>query len=223
MYVACRPRPARSGARDQEVILHGTHNRRGFRRGRVSPFLNPLDRGNPQAQHCQPTVPDEATLLDIYHAQVRQLYRLISRRVGGDRDLAEDVTQETWLRALASWRRRGVPRDPLAWLVAVAGNLLRNHFRRRRPEALTMGFDVQDEALELENPEQAALVQWALTRLRDGQARLIEAYHLDGQRVADIASRFGLSERAVEGRLRRGRQTLRSVLEPYVQGKGERA
>ena len=162
----------------------------------------------------EPPVTDESDWIELYRAHVTALYGHVSRRVGGRRDLAEDVTQETWLRAINAWRRKGPPRDPLAWLTTVASNLLRNHFRRRRPEPLAGLLDFEGPGQEIEGPEQAALVQWALSRLRESQARLVEAYHHDGLSVAAIATRFGLSERAVEGRLRRARSTLRELLKP---------
>jgi RNA polymerase sigma-70 factor (ECF subfamily) len=156
--------------------------------------------------------------LAAYRAEVRPLYAFVSRRVGADRDLAEDVVQETFLRALAAWRRKGPPRAPAAWLRTAATNLIRNHYRSRRPDRLPAGFDLDAPELGLASPGHAALVQWGLARLRDGQARLLEAYHLDGREVRAIAAEHGLTERAVEGRLRRARLALRAHLAPHVEG-----
>lgn len=55
----------------------------------------------------------------------------------------------------------------------------------------------------------AAAIQWGLTHLRAGPARLLESFHLDGRSVADIAAATGMSKHAVEGRLRRARVALR--------------
>jgi DNA-directed RNA polymerase specialized sigma24 family protein len=57
---------------------------------------------------------DEAGWLALYRETVAPLYAFVARRCGGDRALAEDVTQEAWLRAVDAWRRRGAPREPLA-------------------------------------------------------------------------------------------------------------
>lgn len=56
------------------------------------------------------------------------LYRFVAA-AGRDHHLAEDIVQETILRAL---REQGEVRDPRAWCFTVALNLLRSHFRRRR-------------------------------------------------------------------------------------------
>jgi RNA polymerase sigma-70 factor (ECF subfamily) len=161
---------------------------------------------------------DERTLAQTYRELVHPLYDYVSRRCGGDRSLAEDVTQEAWLRAVATWKRDGLPRHPLAWLRTVSRNLLINYYRRTRPislESLPPGWDrdIPSETFEFDSPATAAAVHRCLSRLRSGQARLLEAFHFEGKKVAEIATELGISERAVEGRLRRARIKLRRKLE----------
>ena len=150
----------------------------------------------------------------IYHATIDELYGFVSRRCDVDRDLAEDVTQETWLRAVRTWHAEGLPDRPLAWLTTVARNLLANHFRRHPLEPLD---DTIAESIAVDEREDAGqrttLLTRALARLPIPQVRLLEAFHFERQRVADIAATHGLSERAVEGRLRRARQQLRHQIE----------
>ena len=62
----------------------------------------------------------EETCLRVYRDTIRPLYAYVAKRAGGDRDLAEDVTQEAWLRALEAWRKKGLPREPIAWLKTTA-------------------------------------------------------------------------------------------------------
>jgi RNA polymerase sigma-70 factor (ECF subfamily) len=158
----------------------------------------------------------EADWIAVYRETLHPLYAYVSRRAGGDRELAEDVTHEAWLRAIAAWRGSGFPAEPLAWLRATAHNLLANHWRRHEPEAVdSRALDLERAALEPESAEAAALLGWGLAKLRAWQARLLEAYHLEGKGVALLASELGMSERAVEGRLRRSRQALRRLLSPY--------
>lgn len=163
----------------------------------------------------------EERIVAVYRETIDTLYTYVSRCAGGDRTLAEDVTQETWLRAVREWRRTGPPDRPLAWLTTVARNLLISYYRRRRPASLeAMSADEVLAAVEdgraAESAEIAAIVGHALARLPAGEAQLIEAYHFDERRVAQIAAGAGLSERAVEGRLRRARQRLRRELEAIM-------
>jgi RNA polymerase sigma-70 factor (ECF subfamily) len=158
---------------------------------------------------------DELVL--IYQKNTGPLYGFVSRRVGGDRALAEDLVQEVWMRAVATWPQRGVPDQPAAWLRRVARNLLASHFRRRRPQPVDPAeLDLRDDRFSPETPWAAALVNWGLAHMRRRQAELIEAFHIEGKSLREIAAETGLTERAVEGRLTRARAKLRRRLEPYI-------
>ena len=159
----------------------------------------------------------EDELVLIYRRTTGPLYAFVSRRVGGDRALAEDIVQEAWMRAVATWPRRGVPDQPAAWLKRVARNLLASHFRRRRPQPVDPSeIRLEDDRFSPETPWAAALVNWGLARMRRGQAELIEAFHIEGKSLREIAEETGLSERAIEGRLSRARAKLQRRLLPYI-------
>jgi RNA polymerase sigma-70 factor (ECF subfamily) len=170
-------------------------------------------------------LPSEARIRAIYADTIDALYGFASRRCGGDRALAEDVTQEAWLRAVREWHRSGIPREPLAWLTVVARNLIHNHYRRRTGVPLDAVASaellaaVEDDQVS-DSAEVASMVNQAIERLPPGQARLLEAFHFDRFKVTQIAARFGLSERAVEGRLRRARERLRRELEAVLKAQG---
>lgn len=162
----------------------------------------------------------------IYRDTIGPLYRFVSRWCEGDRAVAEDITQETWLRAIRDWRTKGVPDQPISWLTTVARNLLLNQSRRRPhlsidqvdPVALIGATD--DSPID-QGVEVTAEVQLALSRLPQEQAGLIRSFHFDRRCVADLAVSLGVSERAVEGRLRRARENLRRELELFVHPNGE--
>jgi RNA polymerase sigma-70 factor (ECF subfamily) len=165
-----------------------------------------------------PTPISEDQLRQIYHETIDALYGYASRRCGGNRELAEDVTQEAWLRAVRDWRRNGPPDQPLAWLTTVARNLLLNILRRR--EGIPLDAVAATKILESVDPnavgdsaEIATLVNEAMTRLPKDEAQLLESFHFDRFKTAQLAERYGTSERAIEGRLRRARQRLRRELE----------
>ena len=157
-------------------------------------------------------LPDEH-VIRTYRETIRPLYAYVSRRVGGDHGLAEDLVQETWMRALDAWPSRGVPRDPAAWLMRVARNTLISHFRRLPPQPLDPALiEIEAETFTARSPDSAAIVGWGLARLRRTHAELLEAFYFDEKSVREIAAERGLSERAVEGRLRRARHKLKKVL-----------
>jgi RNA polymerase sigma-70 factor, ECF subfamily len=169
----------------------------------------------------EPPTGMEERIVAVYRETIDRLYGYVSRRCHGDRTLAEDVTQETWLRAVRDWRRKGPPDRPLAWLTTVAHNLLATYYRRRRPvqlDAVPPGevLAALEKGGGFATPGAEAVIGHALLRLPPDQARLLEAFHFEDSQVAQIAAQCGLSERAVEGRLRRARKRLRREVESVL-------
>ena len=64
-----------------------------------------------------------------------------------------------------------------------------------------------------ESAEIAVLVAQALLRIPEPEARLVEEFHYDRRKVSQLAASYGVSERAIEGRLRRARERLRKEIE----------
>jgi RNA polymerase sigma-70 factor (ECF subfamily) len=160
----------------------------------------------------------ESNLVDTYRNTIGPLYAYVSRRVGGDAALAEDLVQDTWTRAIADWPANGLPREPLAWLIRVARNTLVSYFRRLRPELVDpvlldlIGCD-DARLAAAESPGTASVINWGLTRLRRPQRELLDDFYFEGKSVREIARARRLSERAVEGRLRRAREKLKRKIE----------
>jgi RNA polymerase sigma factor (sigma-70 family) len=159
----------------------------------------------------------EDTLVRVYRETLSPLYAFVARRCAGDRTLAEDVTQEAWLRAVADWTRKGLPREPLAWLSTAARNLLSNWYRGESRQRLRrVELELDEQTLAPASSGAAAAVQQGLARLRRADAELLEAFHVDGRSMRDLAAAHRCSEKAIEGRLRRARVALERVLEPWI-------
>ena len=159
----------------------------------------------------------EDRLMQIYRDSVHALYAYTSRRCGGDRALAEDITQEAWLRGVRDWRDQGFPEKPLAWLTSVARNLVVDQLRRGEhiPLDVVSATDVLmavDQNEVAESAEIAAAVNRALTRLPKAQAQLLESFHFEHSHVAALATIHGVSERTIERRLQQAREQLRREL-----------
>lgn len=155
----------------------------------------------------------EEQWLRIYRETVHPLYGYLAKRTGGDGALTEDIVQESYLRALDRWKHRTVPDTPLAWLKQVARNILIDYLRRKKWDAKAgpgrpEGVDRHTPADELESLE----IFRAISALGRKKARALEAFYYDGMSVREIAGEMAISERAVEGLLRRARGSLRSLL-----------
>jgi RNA polymerase sigma-70 factor (ECF subfamily) len=159
----------------------------------------------------------EQDVIETYRRTVGPLYAYVSRRVGGDASLAEDLVQDTWTRAIADWPRRGIPAEPLAWLIRVARNTLISHVRRMRPELVEPSvldlIEGTPSSSAADDPNAAAVINWGLAGLRRAHAELLEDFYFADKSMRDIARERSLSERAVEGRLRRAREKLKEKIE----------
>ena len=162
----------------------------------------------------------EEQWLRIYRETVRPLYGYMAKRTGDNRALTEDIVQESYLRALDRWRDKAVPDTPLAWLKQVARNVLIDYLRRRKwdADAGPAGADGVEPRTPADAFESLELFL-AIASLGRRKARALEAFYFDGLSVREIAAEMAVSERAVEGLLRRARGSLRAVLpEPRPEG-----
>jgi RNA polymerase sigma-70 factor (ECF subfamily) len=73
------------------------------------------------------------TVVETHHGEIRRYLARVTRRAAE----ADDLTQETFLRAYRAWRALPAGANVRAWLFAIATNLSRNHFRgeKRRSRA----------------------------------------------------------------------------------------
>jgi RNA polymerase sigma-70 factor (ECF subfamily) len=144
------------------------------------------------------------------------LVRYLTRRLG-DRDWAEEVAQETFLRAL----RQDRIDNERAWLFAVATNLVRDEARkdarRRRHLALLAEQERADAAVEpeptsLERAQDAAMARRAVDALAE-RDRLALLMREEGLSYEEIAVALDLSPGSVGTTLSRARRRLVQVYE----------
>jgi RNA polymerase sigma-70 factor (ECF subfamily) len=136
------------------------------------------------------------------------VYRFL-RRMLRDGQAAEDLTQETFLRALrATYRADGRER---AWIFQIARNLARDHARARalRPEVIACG---DDHAVGKATQPLTHALETALSRLADEDREVFLLRETAGLSYSEIADACGLTPDAVRSRLHRTRLVLRSTL-----------
>jgi RNA polymerase sigma-70 factor (ECF subfamily) len=130
-----------------------------------------------------------------------------------DRSRAEDLVQETFLRA---WRSLDTLRDERAakgWLITI---LRREHARAYERYALDMAKDIDPDdfaSVAQETPADTLALRRAVAGLAEEYREPLLLQILGGYRCDEIAEILGLSPGAVMTRLFRARQKLRAVLE----------
>ena len=153
---------------------------------------------------------------DLFDHALPRIYGYILVRVGGDRAVAEDLTQETMLalaRTLANPETVYCGSDCLAfWGGSLQGD--RSLPGKRRAGVVTpwAGDDESDEPGDLD-PDLEAIVERdellsALDRLAAGQRLALVLHYADGLSAAEIGDLLGKSGQAVDSLLARGRRVL---------------
>jgi len=156
----------------------------------------------------------------IYDTHVWQVYGFFAYRLHVRAD-AEDLTQLTFERALKAWGRYDPSRASVAtWLLAIARNLLIDHFRaghgdREQP---LEGLEADSPALRMD-PERPGLgieadLERALATLSDRERELVALRFGADMTGPEIAQMTGLSLANVQQILSRSLRRMRAQLEP---------
>ena len=155
-------------------------------------------------------------LYDHYQGSV---YRFLFHRTRSA-TLAEDLTSETFFRALRSMQRfRWQGKDFGAWLMTIARNLATDHFKagRTRLEMTTEDMGQHDDATE--GPEAMVLAGLtneillkALTELPDEQRDCLVMRFLQGMSIAETAAVLGRSDGAIKQLQLRGVRNLAKLM-----------
>lgn len=153
-------------------------------------------------------------------------------RLTGDATEAEDLTQETMLKAFRAWRQYQQGTNAKAWLLTILRNTLVNQYRRRkvRPvtvdvdqiEPFTVFRDVQDADPERTFFDQ--LVDDDVLRAIDGLPErfreVLVLADMEDLTYAEIADAVGVPVGTVKSRLFRARQLLQRELYDYAVAAG---
>jgi RNA polymerase sigma-70 factor, ECF subfamily len=157
-------------------------------------------------------------LYERFHAYVfRTAYALT-----GDRGLAEEILQDTFVRA---YRHRGnlwADRSPLPWLNRVALNLCYTRLARRRLPTRVMDDVVTDTLRDqglgpdewAEQQELCETVRTGIAALPPKHRSVVALYYLDGLSLQETATVLGVRLGTVKSRLHYALDTLRRELVP---------
>jgi RNA polymerase sigma factor (sigma-70 family) len=185
----------------------------------------------PKSDEGAPPTGEISRLADhLFRHEAGKLISVLTGIFGIDRlQLAEDVVQESLVRALQTWPYYGVPKNPAAWLTQTAKNLALDVIRReklfheKQPEIIAFMEEwTTDSAVESPRFD---------TEIKDGRLRLMFACchpslspedqtalalkTLCGFSAAEIANAFLTTEAAIAKRLTRARQKIRELHIPF--------
>ena len=170
-------------------------------------------------------------IVERYHGKVFQL----TFRYTGDYEAACDLTQDTFVRAYGAWGEFRGDSQIFTWLYRIAINLCHNHQKKTKRRSSTErfwidaphedgeggeGFQVADErplpAQLMESDEIRSRLRHVLAELPENYRTVVVLRDIEGLSYEEIARVTGSSLEAIKSRLFRARNTIRRLMEPYM-------
>ncbi len=157
---------------------------------------------------------DEDAFRELYRRHTPRLFMLVLRLVGGSEADAEDVTQETWIRACEGMDGFRWDSAYGTWLRRIGVNVAVDFLRRRgrdpvRPSDSEIDFPVSplplDERIDLEG---------AIAALPDGYRQVVVLHDIEGMTHSEIGQLLGVTEGTTKKQLFNARKLLRRRLAP---------
>ena len=151
-----------------------------------------------------------------YDDAVGRVYGYLFGRCGGDIEVAEEITQQTFVQAIRHWQAFDGRSDALTWLCSIARNKLADHYRAQdRQRRRHLRLVVRDIGSAAPAPDRAvgerdALVR-ALHQLPDIERTALVLRYLDDLSVREVAEMLGRSVDGTDALIRRAKERFRAI------------
>lgn len=153
----------------------------------------------------------------FYHTYVRRVYRFVFYRVGGKTELAQDLTQDIFLKAFEAFDRYDPSKGTSSWIYTIARNHLINYHAKQRPQidveeigdSIWFSKDGRDEYLKTD-AERRLLAE--IEGLEAEDAKLVRMKYLEGWGFDDLAEIFGKTSGALRVQAGRALKKLRQTI-----------
>lgn len=161
---------------------------------------------------------DEGAFRTLYRRHTPRLWPLVLRMLGGHaHHEAEDVIQETWIRAVEALDGFRWEAAFSTWLTGIGLNCAREALRKRkrRGETSTDGMleVLPDDGARPDRGRRLDLEE-AIAELPDGYRTVLVLHDLEGYTHPEIADRMGIAVGTSRSQLHHARRAVRDLLEP---------
>lgn len=165
-----------------------------------------------------------ARLVQLYQSR---LFNFVRSMVRND-ELAEDITQEAFVKAFFNLKRLQNPGSFKSWLFRIANNGTLDYLRRKKFQLVDVDEQIHESYVDERDPESGALeyerlvhVRKALDKLKPEQKAILVMCDLQGLSYADIAAVLGVPFGTVQSRIFYARKKLKEHLDVAIIFGGE--
>jgi RNA polymerase sigma-70 factor (ECF subfamily) len=149
----------------------------------------------------------------------RLVYGFMLRKIS-DTGIAQDLAQETFLIGFENLARLKDQPRLKSWLMGIAGNLVRDHYKRRKMAGMPEGYEAElvgmDPLQTVEQQERHEVLYKALQELSERYRAVLVKRYLEGLDYPQIAEDLGLSIGAVEVCMHRARKALAQAMKEFM-------
>ena len=161
----------------------------------------------------------ETIFLQAYDAYSDSLFRYCYFKLY-DRDLAKDMVQETFMRTWQEIEKGKQFGNIRAFLYTVAGNLIKDHWKRKKAVPIgqlendndEQNFDVADESVDLYTEVEIGRSVKLFAKLGESDREVLHLRFVEGLTPKDISRVLGERENTVSVRLNRALERLRKII-----------
>ncbi|MCG9131478.1 sigma-70 family RNA polymerase sigma factor [Candidatus Poribacteria bacterium] len=170
---------------------------------------------------------DDAAFSALVRKYQRSVHALAWRKIG-DFHIAEDITQEAFLKAYQRLSTLKEPQSFASWLYVITANQCKAWLRKKRTwiqsledtsstqlEKATYSGHIIAENERMTTETQREVVKELLAKLQESDRTVITLYYLGGMTYEEISNFLGVSEAAIRNRLYRARRRLKEE-EPMI-------
>jgi RNA polymerase sigma-70 factor (ECF subfamily) len=157
---------------------------------------------------------DERAFRTLYRRHSPMLYPFALRVLGGSVADAEDVVQETWIRAVRQLGNFRWESSLRTWLTAITLNLSREVLRKRgreRTEEITDGMAIESRPTRL---SERLDLERALARLPEGYRTVLVLHDIEGFTHEEISRQLSIAVGTSKSQLFDARRAMRLLLQP---------
>ena len=164
---------------------------------------------------------DKKHFTRFYETYVERIYKFVFYRVGGNKDVAEDLTHDIFLKAFQAFERYDPAISEVSWLYTIARNHLINENAKRRPGVAleevegTLWVAVDFRQRFTSRHDEMKLLE-ALGKIPEEDAKLIQMKYLEGWSFEDLAEVLNKKSGALRVQATRALKKVKKLLRhPY--------
>jgi RNA polymerase sigma-70 factor (ECF subfamily) len=148
----------------------------------------------------------------FYEEALPRIYGYFLHRCGGSVQVAEDLTQDTFLASVDELRKGRLPNTPIPWIHGIARHKLLDHYRaqaRTEQPLADAELALDESAFPMEDDGRRERAVAALAAVPVSQRTALVLCYLDGFTAAEVGDELGKSAAAIHSLLERGRESFK--------------